>query len=258
MYLLIDWGNTRLKYLIVEELSELTSQPELLEVKTAASTKDLVLQLEQWGKKERLVKVLVASVRSEQDNQRLAAELHQAGLTLFIAKTSKHACEVECGYQNPQKLGIDRWLAIIAGYHPGQTVGIIDIGSAITLDIVDPQGMHLGGHILPGKRLLTNSLLNTAHVKADKSLPVSCQFELGHSTSHCVNFGVEQMILGYLIRSITESSQRYQVGKWYMTGGDGDYWLELLQNNHSFSHKQKILYRPALVFQGLAKLFLFQ
>ncbi len=258
MYLLIDWGNTRLKYLLVEELSELTRQSELAKVETAASIKDLVRQLEQWGKKASLVKVLVASVRSEQDNQKLAAALNQAGLTLFIAKTSKHACEVECGYQNPLKLGVDRWLAIIAGYQAGQTVGIIDIGSAITLDIVDPQGIHLGGHILPGKRLLTNSLLNTAHVKADQGLPVSSRFELGNSTSHCVNFGVEQMIHGYLVLSITESAQKYQVDKWYMTGGGVAYWLELLQNNRFFLQTQKILHRPTLVFQGLAKLYLFQ
>ena len=109
MYLLIDWGNTRLKFLLIKELLEFANQQQSVEPDTATSVKDLVAQLEQSGDKENVVKVLIASVRSDQDNQVLAEELNQLGLSLFIAKTSKHACSIECAYQNPQLLGIDRW-----------------------------------------------------------------------------------------------------------------------------------------------------
>lgn len=261
MYLLIDWGNTRLKFLLIEELTVFVNQRQFVEPVTATSAKDLVVQLEQSGAKESIIKVLIASVRSDRDNHELVTELNRLGFTLFIAKTSKKACGVECAYQNPQRLGIDRWLAMIAGYQTanleaGQTVGIVDIGSAITLDIIDSEGRHLGGHILPGKRLLRESLLNTANVRVDKSLPVSSGFELGRSTSDCVNFGVEQMILGYLTCSILACNHKYKVNQWLITSGDSDYWLKLLQNSQLFSEDLNMQHRLSLVFQGLVKLYL--
>ena len=261
MYLLIDWGNTRLKFLLIKELSEFADQQQSIESDTATSAKDLVMQLEQYGNKESIVKVLIASVRNDKDNQELATELNQIGLTLFIAKTSPYACGVECAYQNPQKLGIDRWLAMIAGYQTtnreaDQTVGILDIGSAITLDIIDPEGRHLGGHILPGNRLLSESLLNTANVRIDHNLPASKGFELGRSTVDCVNFGVEQMIIGYLIRAMTASNLKYKVNQWIITGGGSDHWIELLQNSELFSQDINMQHSLTLVFQGLAKLYL--
>ena len=263
MYLLIDWGNTRLKFLLIKQLSELANQQQSVEPATAISVKDLVAQLAQFGGKESIVKVLIASVRSEQDNQALATELNRLGLALFIAKTNKHACGVECAYQKPEQLGIDRWLAMIAGYQTanretGQTVGIVDIGSAITLDVVDPEGKHLGGHILPGKRLLGESLLNTANVSVDHSLSAPSRFELGRSTVDCVNFGVEQMMLGYLVCSTMASTQKYSVNQWIITGGDSDYWLASLKSCELYSQDLNMQCRPMLVFQGLAKLYLQQ
>lgn len=263
MYLLIDWGNTRLKFLLVKELLEFANQRQSVEADTATSVKDLVAQLEQSDAKENIDKVLIASVRSEPDNRELAEALNQPGVALFIAKTSKYACGVECAYQNPQQLGIDRWLAMIAGYQKtnreaGQTIGIVDIGSAITLDVVDPEGRHLGGHILPGKKLLSESLLNTAKVSIDNSLPASSGFELGRSTVDCVNFGVEQMMLGYLISSMMASNREYGVSQWVITGGDSGYWLKFLENSEWFPQKLNIQHKLTLVFQGLAKLYLQQ
>lgn len=240
MYLLIDWGNTRLKFLLVKQLSEFTDQQQSVEPGTAISVQDLVAQLEQSVSKESIAKVLIASVRSEQDNEELETSLNRLGLVLFVAKTSKYDCGVECAYQKPQQLGIDRWLAMIAGYQAtnretGQTVGIVDIGSAITLDVVDPGGKHIGGHIIPGKRLLCESLLNTANVSVDNSLPAPSRFELGRSTIDCVNFGVRQMMLGYLSCSMMACTRKYKVNQWVITGGDSEYWLKSLKNSEMYS-----------------------
>ncbi len=266
MFLLIDWGNTRLKYLLVRELVGFCAHHASQKLEIVESVSALLRQLELSGKKDDITQVLIASVRSEVDNLQLVTAMERMGLVPYIAKTSKNACGVECAYQEPERLGIDRWLAIIAAYRTarfdpgeeaGHPVGIIDVGSAITLDIVNQHGMHLGGHILPGKALLTESLLNTANVKTKDSDARLIFFELGRSTSDCVNLGVEQMILGYLIQCITESSQKYQVNRWFISGGGADYWLDMLQNNKRLSRDIGILSEPTLVFQGLAKLYIF-
>jgi len=263
MYLLIDWGNTRLKFLLVEKLSAVANLQQSVEADTAMSVKDLVAQLKQSDNKENIDHVLIASVRSDLDNQELVEALNQSDVDLFVAKTSQHACGVECAYQNPRQLGIDRWLAMIGGYQKmnretDQAIGIVDVGSAITLDVVDPEGRHLGGHILPGKKLLSESLLNTANVSIDNNLPASSGFKLGRSTVDCVNFGVEQMMFGYLINSMVASNREYGVNQWVITGGDSGYWLKLLRNSELLSQELNILHKPTVVFQGLAKLYLQQ
>ncbi len=55
------------------------------------------------------------------------------------------------GYHQPERLGVDRWLALIgaAGLVDGDCI-VIDAGSAITLDLLRGDGQHLGGAILPG------------------------------------------------------------------------------------------------------------
>jgi type III pantothenate kinase len=54
-------------------------------------------------------------------------------------------------YEQPERLGVDRWLALIGALSlvDGDCI-VIDAGSAITLDLLRADGRHLGGAILPG------------------------------------------------------------------------------------------------------------
>ncbi len=67
----------------------------------------------------------------------------------FVAR--QYCAGVTSAYQQPQRLGVDRWLALLGGYSMGVTDAmIIDAGSAITVDLLKKDGQHLGGAILPG------------------------------------------------------------------------------------------------------------
>ena len=93
----------------------------------------------------------------------------QFGVRLQIAKVSPRVGQVTCGYQDPEKLGIDRWLAIVAAYSLDKCAAlVVDVGSAMTIDLVGPEGQHQGGYILPGMRLMRESLWNgTDQVKVN-------------------------------------------------------------------------------------------
>ena len=67
----------------------------------------------------------------------------------FVAKAQ--TLDVRSAYAQPEKLGDDRWLALIGAREIccGDCI-VIDAGSAITLDLLDADGQHLGGAILPG------------------------------------------------------------------------------------------------------------
>lgn len=70
-------------------------------------------------------------------------------VTRFAAEAQ--TLDVRSAYPQPERLGDDRWLALIGAREisPGDCI-VIDAGSAITLDLLAADGRHLGGAILPG------------------------------------------------------------------------------------------------------------
>src|SRR6185437_3966355 len=58
-------------------------------------------------------------------------------------------------------LGVDRFLGVIAAHHLAGSRGacVVNAGTAVTLDLVDGRGVHRGGAILPGPRLMIEGLL---------------------------------------------------------------------------------------------------
>jgi len=258
MFLLIDWGNTRLKYHLINDLAGFADNDADLAdnkvSKTASSVGELVFKT----KTADISHVLISSVRSDQDDEQLRQQFEVIGHRTYFAKVEKSNNGIQCAYSDPEKLGIDRWLTITAAAQVDQTVGIIDIGSAITLDIVQSQ-RHLGGHILPGGNLLKNSLLKTANVQVrqgvnDQSIKLN-QLKLGQSTAECVDFGIEQMIGGYLACSMNQADCDHQVDQWFITGGGAKYWSKWLSTALTDEEYLKLTLSPNLVFRGLAQFF---
>jgi type III pantothenate kinase len=63
------------------------------------------------------------------------------------------------GYCQPEQLGVDRWLALLAArYISKRPLLVVSCGTATTLDAMDRNGRHLGGMILPGLRLFQRCL----------------------------------------------------------------------------------------------------
>lgn len=80
----------------------------------------------------------------------------------FHAST-RRAAGITNGYRDVWRLGADRWLAAIGGWHlrgrRGRAVCVVDVGTATTIDLVDARGRHRGGAIVPGPALMVESLL---------------------------------------------------------------------------------------------------
>lgn len=243
MILLIDWGNTFLKFIIVESLSiEALKNQKTINIAEPAELSSYItgdIRL-----------ALVCSVRSEHDNQRLKALLKPMNCQFYFAQTSLSACGVSCAYKEPKNLGVDRWLTIIAARKISEAVGIIDIGSAITVDVISEK-KHLGGHILPGMRLMYESLLNTGRVRPEPGIENQHKIQLGRSTTDCVNFGINAAIRGYLLETIQILESEHRITHWIIAGGGGAEWKAILQRPG-----RNISLRPLLVFEGLLNLYI--
>ena len=185
--------------------------------------------------------IYFASVRSEGDNQpilqRLACLLPEVPV-LALASTAR-ACAVTNGYLEPHRLGIDRWLAVLAVYHQyRQAVVLVDAGTAIKVDFVDAGGQHLGGYIVPGRNLMERSLvLNTGRIRYTEA-DMHASSLLPNNTGLAVRLGCDEMVLGFLQRIL----QRFPNHQYVFTGGDGELLMEQL--------KIEAVYDGNLVLQG--------
>src|SRR5579872_6093882 len=156
MQLLVDIGNTRIKWaLLSEELAPYTS--------AEYSQKNLdTFFNEIWNALQKPTHVYVASVASQEINHHLEKWVTQNWqIPVKFMQSQATALGVTNGYEHPQELGIDRWLGMLAAYHltEHQNVCVFDCGSAITADVITASGQHLGGLIFPGVFLLKNSLI---------------------------------------------------------------------------------------------------
>lgn len=160
MDLFIDIGNTNLKWALGESVS-------LGEVQTLRHHGGLPVDLHAaWERLAPPRRILVGNV----GGTGLAEALERACRAYWdrqpiFAKTMAEAHGVTIAYEHPERLGVDRWLALIAAHKScrGPTL-IVDAGTAITFDLLLGDGRHLGGLILPGIEMMRDTLLTGTHI----------------------------------------------------------------------------------------------
>jgi type III pantothenate kinase len=162
MILLVDIGNTRIKWAQLEGLSLGTqsAQPH------ANWTRDdaIATLTRAMPRPER---VLVSNVGGPRMADVLKAAFAEAWqLTPEFAESRASAAGVRNCYSDPTKLGVDRWMAMIgARALEARAVCVVSVGTAMTIDGVDAHGKHLGGVIVPGPNMMVASLLrNTSEI----------------------------------------------------------------------------------------------
>jgi type III pantothenate kinase len=155
MNLLIDMGNTRLKWATANKLDFIPGNP----IANAEITRNALIQL--WQACGTPNQLAISCVSNSQlfDVVISAANDLWPGITINRVQSEATAYGVCNAYQEPEKLGVDRWLSMIVGFqlYP-KALCIVDCGTAITLDVIDNSGQHLGGLICPGLRLMKESL----------------------------------------------------------------------------------------------------
>ncbi len=201
--LIVDAGNTRVKWTLFkgDRITDKWAQ-ETPSKDRIGSPKNIVL----------------ASVRSAEHDAVLTSLIHRSFPESMIhsIQSESEACGVINSYVEPSRLGVDRWLAIIAAYHIyGGPLVVIDAGTAIKADFVSEEGVHLGGYIVPGIELMQSSLVSqTAKIRYDAA-EVTLEEGVPNSTAGAVSAGCLEMALGFIQRLYAKHEQ----AKWLATGG---------------------------------------
>ncbi len=155
MNLLIDSGNTRLKWALLQDDGVICSHALVNQLITRQQL------LEIWKPLTPPKRLAIACVSSTPLLEQVLAVVVALwpAIDIFNVKAEAHAFGVVNAYQQPEKLGVDRWLALVAVRNYYQKPAcIVDCGTAITVDLLDAAGNHQGGLISPGLTLMKQSL----------------------------------------------------------------------------------------------------
>ena len=151
MKLLIDAGNTRIKWALVD--GEIWLRSGTLPVEQAGELSH------QFARLQGIRQVWASNVAGEEIAQHIRnASAGQSVQTCFIAAREAQ-CGVRNGYSSTFQLGSDRWAALIAAWHLVRgTCLVVNSGTATTVDALSATGEFIGGLILPGVELMQRSL----------------------------------------------------------------------------------------------------
>ena len=197
-------------------------------------------------------RIIAANVAGEPMAERLRALVAtRPGASLEFVATVAERFGVRCAYAEPSRLGVDRWVAVLAAYHSARGAACaIDAGTAVTFDAVDGAGAHLGGLILPSARLLASALdRNTSNIGRTAPAPAVARGLdlLGRTTDAAVGQGAWLALSAALDRAVVIVERALGTPPVvYLTGGDAEAlrgWLET-----------RVELRASFVLEGL-KLF---
>lgn len=159
-----------------------------------------------------------------------------------LASTRSHWAGLRIAYAAPARLGVDRFLALLAAHARGGPWLVAGVGTALTVDLVDAAGVHHGGRIAPSPALMRQALQARA-----AQLPATGggYREFADDTDDALASGCTGAALGLLERSQAAAQHRCGVPVPLLLHGGGA--QPLLQ------HLPRAVHAPSLVLEGLAR-----
>ena len=246
-FLAIDIGNTRLKWALYS-----APTPGAGLVDHGAAYLEAIDDLAEsaWPKLPAHSSMLGCCVAGEGIRRRVEAQLEIWDVEPRWVVPSASACGVTNGYDHPNRLGVDRWVALIGARHRLLARGtprpalVVMVGTAVTVDALDGDGRFLGGLILPGYGLMLRALeMGTAGLKA----PTGEAVDFPTNTSDALMSGGSDAIAGAVER-MHRKLQRHtgEVPALIMSGG-----ASVKLDSSTELHAEMV---DTLIFDGLLQL----
>jgi len=200
-FLAIDVGNTRLKW--AQYAHPLPGAALLAQGAVFLETIDDLAETE-WARLPVPASMLGCVVAGEGVKRRVEEQLELwSELEPSWVVSTPQACGVRNGYDHPNRLGVDRWVALVGARHHLLARGrsrpalVVMVGTAVTVDAMDADGRFLGGLILPGFGLMLRALeMGTAGLKA----PTGDAVDFPTNTSDALMSGGADAIAGAVER----------------------------------------------------------
>lgn len=151
-------------------------------------------------------------------------------------------------YENKQEIGADRIANAVGAYYLYRKgCLIVDLGTAITFDLISKEGTYLGGAIAPGIEISSQALF----ASADLLHPISIEFPLsivGKNTTESVRIGILYGFTSMIEGMITRFKEKINfIPLIVLTGG----WAQKISKVLKSPHKVNLF----LTLEGLRILY---
>ena len=237
MFLLIDIGNTKTKWMLRDQ-RKIYQEDSFL-------TEDI--DQDHFMFSEKIQKILISNVASFEKEAILKIKLKKFSCPIEFVKPQKKWKHLLNGYQDSSSLGVDRWLSALSVSNSIQkSIVIVSVGTAVTIDYLsfdkkEHQYTFEGGVILPGLHLTKNALSqNTAQLKNDEGA-----FQMpAINTANAIQSGFILSVLGNLKSFYDLTLSKSKDVNIVLSGGDAEYIYQHLTEDlksHSMIKKDLVL-----------------
>jgi type III pantothenate kinase len=186
----------------------------------------------------------VASVAAPALGAELLDALTRRCTRISLARTQLAFDGVRIAYAQPSRLGVDRFLALLAARArvAARPVLVVGAGTALTIDLLDADGLHRGGRIAPSPALMRAAL----HARAPQ-LPVEggTWRVFADDTADALASGCEGAALGLVAGSLDAAAVLLGARPRLLLHGGGAGAL--------LPRLGEAVHAPALVLEGLAR-----
>lgn len=257
--LAIDIGNTRVKLGVFPNAAECIAKAQSAALPLAApvlpepaevasfdpAAAEFAERVAEWLAQLGPAKAVASSV-----NRTTAAVIEQLTTTRWLSNTE---LPIEVRVDEPQRVGIDRLLAAVAANQlrrPQTPAIVVDLGTALKVDLISADGAFCGGAIAPGIRMSaralceqTDALPESELVELNESPP-----SVGTNTHAAIRSGLYWGAVG----AVRELIARHRDGlttppQVFLTGGAAPAVAKLIG-----SPEYTVRYVPDLVLRGIA------
>ena len=222
-FLAIDIGNTRLKW-----AQFASPEPGAHLIAHGAEFLDNIDKLAEgpWKDLDEPASMLGCVVAGDAVKRRVEEELELWDLSPQWVVAGDREAGLRNGYDFPSRLGADRWVAMIGAWHhmlasqgPARPIVIAMVGTAVTVEAIDANGLFLGGLILPGHGIMLRALESGT---AGLQVPTGEVCAFPTNTSDALTSGGTYAIAGAMERMVNNLRQHCGAEpRCFMTGGAG-------------------------------------
>lgn len=241
--LVVDIGNTRIKWASLNADALHVAEPV---VHRGHDIRRILTDA--WLALKKPTSVFVSCVAGEVVRQGLSRWVTQNwGLQVEFLVSPAMANGITNAYTQCEQLGSDRWAAMVEAFNRfNSPVCVVNCGSAITLDLIDARGLHMGGLILPGIASMRNALLESTDLELAQVSQVT-EFGLGKTTQDGFMTGSIYSIAGLVGQAISFfKHEKGCIPRCVLSGGDADILSTALGVEHELDKD--------LVLKGLVRI----
>ena len=151
----------------------------------------------------------VANLDIVEDLKSLFKEFH-------LVESQKKCSNLIVAYDDPSSLGSDRFLAMLGAMNQfsKKPLLVIDIGSAMTFDVINGDGIHQGGLIMPGLAALRISF--SKFETTDLTINID---GLARNTTDAWKNGTQAMLISSINNQIEKFNEMFSDGIVTICGG---------------------------------------